>query len=273
MPFIEIPQSPLAGNRSTRIHYREEGQGIPLIFLHGGWGYEIYPFDKQIEAFRNRFRIIIPDRSGYGRSTRIDSMSADFHQHAANETLLLLNKLEIDRALLWGHSDGSIIAVKMALAEPSRFFAIILEAFHFYRFKPASRQFFETMMLDPKSLGERVTEVLVRDHGEKDWFKIIEMNGAAWLKIAEESPTEKSDLYDGRLSELQTPAIFLHGKYDPRTEPDELAAVQRHLPHTLIHLIEEGKHSPHSERAAADRTIKISSEFIEAYTNFEKQNH
>lgn len=262
MPFIEIPRSPLAGNRSTRIYYREEGQGIPLIFLHGGWGYEIYPFDKQIEAFRKQFRIIIPDRSGYGRSTRIDSMSADFHQHAAEEMLLFLNELKIDRALLWGHSDGSIISVKMAIEQPSRFFGIILEAVHFYRVKPSSRLFFETMKLDPTSLGERVIEALLRDHGEESWLKLIEMNGEAWLKIAEESSTEKSDLYNGRLSELQTPAVFLHGKYDPRTEPDELAAIQLQLPDIPIHLIEEGKHSPHSERAAAPETIRLANQFI-----------
>jgi haloalkane dehalogenase len=260
--FIELAQSPLAGNQNTQIYYRESGQGMPLIFLHGGWGYEIYPFDKQIEAFKEQFRILIPDRSGYGRSSRIASMSADFHQQAAEEMLLYLDALRIDRAFLWGHSDGAVIAVKMALAQPSRFNGIILEAFHFYRVKPASRQFFETMGQNPMNLGERVIEVLIRDHGEADWLQIIEMNGAAWLEIAETSPAPKSDLYGGKLSELTTNTILLHGKQDPRTEPDELAAVQRQLPTTPIHLIEEGKHSPHSERLAASETIRLANQFF-----------
>ncbi len=263
MPFIELAQSPLAGNHVTRIYYREAGNGIPLIFLHGGWGYEIYPFDKQIDAFKEQHRIIIPDRSGYGRSARIASMSADFHQRAAEETIKFLDALHIDRAILWGHSDGSVIAVKMALMQPSRFFGIILEAFHYYRVKPASKGFFETMRGNPMNLGERVVDVLKRDHGEDDWLQIIEMNGAAWLQIAESSLNEKSDLYDGRLGELTTKAVFLHGKFDPRTEPDELAIVQSQLPRTPIHLIEEGKHSPHSERLAADETIKLATGFIQ----------
>ena len=267
MPFIELALSPLAGNRKTQIYFREAGRGIPLIFLHGGWGYEIYPFDKQIEAFKEQFRILIPDRSGYGRSSRITSMSADFHQHAAEETLMFLDALGIDRAFLWGHSDGSVIAVKVALAQPSRFYGIILEAFHFYRVKPASRAFFETMRQNPMNLGERVTEVLSRDHGEADWLQIIEMNGAAWLEIAETSPDLKSDLYSGKLSELTTNTIFLHGKQDPRTEPNELATVQQQLPTTPIHLIEEGKHSPHSERLAASETIRLANQFIQNALN------
>ena len=267
MPFIELSQSPLAANQNTQIYYREAGQDTPLIFLHGGWGYEIYPFDQQIDAFQQQFRILIPDRSGYGRSSRIASMSADFHQNAAEETIQFLDAVGIDRAFLWGHSDGAVIAVKMALAQPSRFYGIILEAFHYYRIKPASRQFFETMRQNPMNLGERVTEVLARDHGEADWLQMIEMNGAAWLEIAETSPEPKSDLYGGNLSELTANAVFLHGKQDPRTEPDELTAVQRQLPTTPIHLIEEAKHSPHSERLAASETIRLANQFIQNVLN------
>ncbi len=264
LPFIEIEKSPFANHQATRIYYREEGRGVPLIFLHGGWGYEIYPFDQQIAAFKDRFRILIPDRSGYGRSGRIDSLPADFHQRAAEEMSSFLDALGIDQAFLWGHSDGSVIAAKMALAAPARFSGLILEAFHFYRVKPASRPLFEMMRLGPVNFSERIAAVLARDHGEDDWRKIVEMNGAAWAKIAEESPDAKSDLYDGRLRELQTAAVFIHGRQDPRTEPGELEAVRRELPHVPIRLIEAGRHSPHNERATASESVRLAREFLDA---------
>jgi 3-oxoadipate enol-lactonase len=265
LPFININESPLAPNqKDVQLFYREAGEGIPLLFLHGGWGYEIYPFDKQVEAFGERFRILIPDRSGYGRSCRIESMSADFHNHAAEEMLRYLEAMKIERTFLWGHSDGAVIAAKMALAAPEKFYGIILEAFHFYKSKPASRGFFETMMRDPAQLGERVIKVLAEAHGETSWQKLIEINGTAWLKIAEASRHEKDDLYDGRISQLKTNAIFIHGKQDPRTEPDELATVQQHLPEVPIELIEEGKHSPHSESAAALESIEIARRFMQS---------
>ncbi len=265
MPFIQINESPLAPNQTNlQLYFREAGSGVPLIFLHGGWGYEIYPFDKQIEAFSKHFKILIPDRSGYGRSARIDTMPSDFHNHAAEEMLRFLDALNIEQSFLWGHSDGAVIAAKMALTAPERFFGIILEAFHYYKFKPASQGFFETMMRDPAQLGDRVIHILANAHGENYWRKLIEINGTAWSKIAEESKHEKDDLYDGRLAQLKTNAVFIHGKQDPRTEPDELATVQQQLPHILIRLIEEGKHSPHSESLAAQECIRVAREFFDS---------
>ncbi len=262
MPFITIDESPLAKRRAVRLHYREAGSGVPLLFMHGGWGYEIYPFDKPIGAFADDYRILIPDRSGYGQSERLDTMDMDFHRRAAHEMIGFLDALGIDRAFLWGHSDGSVIAIWMALMQPERFHGLILEAFHYYRVKPGSRGFFETMMNDPQLLGERVVDILSQEHGEDYWLKLIEMNGIAWLKLADQAEHPKQDLYDGRLAELKTKALFIHGKLDPRTEPDELSAVQQQLPHTPIRLIEEGKHSPHSERAAADESIRLAGEFF-----------
>ena len=102
MPFANIDESPLAPEiNPVKIYYRETGSGSPLVFLHGGWGYEIYAFDRQIDAFGDRFRILIPDRTGYGRSLRIDRVPTDFHARAAVETRLLLEALHVERPVLW----------------------------------------------------------------------------------------------------------------------------------------------------------------------------
>ncbi|HTM49509.1 MAG TPA: alpha/beta hydrolase, partial [Bryobacteraceae bacterium] len=158
--FVEI-----AG--PARIHYRESGAGPPLVFLHGGWGYEIFPFDRQIEALAGRRRIVIPDRSGYGRSPKIEFLPVDFHRRAAEETLRVLDALEIGQAALWGHSDGAVIAAIMGLAAPGRIPAVILEAMH-YEPKYESHQWMETMARAPEVAGRRAMEALARDHGE-DW--------------------------------------------------------------------------------------------------------
>jgi pimeloyl-ACP methyl ester carboxylesterase len=263
MPFISIDESPLIpGLSPVDIYYREEGRGVPLVFLHGGWGYEVYPFDRQAEAFANDFKITIPDRTGYGRSTRIDSMPADFHHRAAVETFRVLEALNIERPVLWGHSDGAVIAALMGLSAPELISGIILEAFHFYRVKPGSREFFETMALNPDALGERVCAALARDHGEDYWRSIILNNGRSWLKIAEESSHAKQDLYDGNLSALSVPAILIHGRLDPRTEPDELEAVHKQLEHVPIHIIEGGGHSPHSQSSVASQCNTFASAFL-----------
>ena len=119
MPFVTIDESPLAPEISpVEIHYRETGSGSAMVFLHGGWGYEIYPFDRQLEAFGDCFKVLIPDRTGYGGSRRLEHLPTDFHKRAAIETSAMLEALHIERPVLWGHSDGAVIATLMALWSP-----------------------------------------------------------------------------------------------------------------------------------------------------------
>ena len=265
LPFITIDESPLAPEiNPVEIHYRDIGSGPPLVFLHGGWGYEIYPFDRQIDAFGDRFRVVIPDRTGYGRSQRLDHLPSDFHKRAAAETMQLLDALHLERPVLWGHSDGAVIATLMGLASPDRFSGVILEAFHFYRLKPGSREFFEVMAGDPGLLGERVATTLAREHGEDYWRKLIVSNGSAWLRIADEATHEKQDLYDGKLSQLQLPTLFIHGSRDPRTEPGEMDAVRDQAASARIEIIEDGGHSPHSASASAAECNRLAADFLES---------
>jgi len=255
------------GLSPVRIHYREWGEGTPLVFLHGGWGYQVYPIHHQIDAFGTRFRIIVPDRSGYGRAPRVEELPDDFHRHAAIETLAFLQALNLGPAVLWGHSDGAVIAAIMGIAEPSRFLGLILEAAHYDRAKPASRDFFEGIERDPDRLGERITSVLATDHGDDYWRTVLQANARAWRRIAEQSERHDKDLYGGRLSQLAVPAVFIHGSQDPRTEPGELVAIHHQLPAVPLRVIEDAGHSPHSEGAAAERCNALAHEFLQSISH------
>ena len=284
MPFIDLARSPLApGVSPVRTHYRDAGVGPPIVFLHSGWGYEIYPFDRQSAAFGTQHRIVIPDRSGYGKSTPIESLPPDFHQRAADETLALIDALELERPIVWGHSDGAIIALLLALGTPRAVAGVIAEATHFYKRKPRSRAFFESMRHAPRTLNDTVSAVLARDHGDR-WPDVIERHSLAWQRIAEEAASDTDDFYGGRLGEIAAPALILHGARDPRTEPGEIDALRgaldavrgvrlqadhtdgpaeagRHVRNIVI--LPAGGHSPHSEAATVDDVQQIALAFID----------
>ena len=97
MPRAFLQTSPLApGVSPVEIYYREKGEGAPLVLLHGGWGWTLNPFNRQLETLSDEFRVICPDRSGYGSSTKqVDGFAFDFHYRAATETLNLLDALRI----------------------------------------------------------------------------------------------------------------------------------------------------------------------------------
>jgi len=248
VPLVKLLDSPLAGG-PAEIHYREFGSGVPLIFLHGGWGYDIYPLDKQAQTIKD-FRVLIPDRSGYGRSTKPAIFGADLHQRAVTETLLFLDSVNIDRCIFWGHSDGAVIAAMLGIAAPRRCFGLVLEAFHYDREKIHSRSFFQSMESQPDSFGARVIDILKKEHGDPYWNQLLRCEGRAWLDIARSANGKARDLFDGSLSKLSVPTVFIHGAQDPRTEPWELDAVRRELPNAGMHVIAAGSHSPHSEPAS-----------------------
>ena len=269
MPFIELPNSPHApGIRPVKIHYRDVGGGQPIVFLHGGWGYGVYPIKRQIEAFKDQVRFIIPDRSGYGRSTRLlGQMPVDFHQRAAEETLLVLDALGIKRAIYWGHSDGAVIAAKIGLKAPEGCERLLLEAFHFEPGKPNSRSFFQQFAVHPEKVKEKTKKLLIADHGNdnnnKDrWKKVVQRNCRVWLELAAQSKRPSDDLYDGRLSKLKVPVTFMHGRGDPRTEPGEIERALKALPHARMRFVESGRHSPHSERKSWQECNEILSQFL-----------
>ena len=121
MPFIDLLSSALAPDVSpVRVHYRDAGAGRPIVILHGGWGYEIYPFHRQIATLGGSHRLVVPDRTGYGRSGRIERQATDFHHRAAAETFAVIEALGLVRPVLWGHSDGAVIALLMGLSAPER---------------------------------------------------------------------------------------------------------------------------------------------------------
>jgi pimeloyl-ACP methyl ester carboxylesterase len=248
LPFVSLSHSPLAG-APAEIYYREFGTGVPLVFLHGGWGFEFYPLEAQKQIVEN-FRVVIPDRSGYGRSTKPAVFGADLHPRAVEETIQFLDALNLPRCIFWGHSDGAVITAMLGIRSPERCIGLVLEAFHYDREKVHSRSFFQSMASEPESFGSRVIDLLKKEHGDPYWKQLLRSEGEAWLDIAGAAHNGARDLFDGNLLTLRVPAVFIHGAQDPRTETWELDAVRRELPHAEMHVIESGGHSPHSEAAS-----------------------
>jgi pimeloyl-ACP methyl ester carboxylesterase len=260
VPTVTIAESPVAPGRPAEIFVREAGSGSPVVLLHGGWGYEAYPFAAAIEALAPRHRVLAPDRVGYGRSGRVRALPVGFHRLMAEETLRVLDALGIEQAAFWGHSDGAVIAANLAFLAPDRVSAIVLEALHFFCLKLASVEFFETAVRDPERFGPAVVEACRRDHGE-GWKEVLAAGGWAWLDIIDEGRRGRRDVYSGRLADVKAPTLVLHGARDPRTEPGEVDAALAALPRSArLELVDAG-HSPHNSREAA-RVIDAACAFL-----------
>jgi len=261
MPVVELPTSPLAGGAPVSIDYQRQGAGPALVFLHGGWGYDIYPID--LDTLAARATVLVPRRSGYGRSTPLAALPPDFHRCAVLETLAVLDQLGIERAVWWGHSDGAVIAAMAALTAPDRVQAVIVEALHLYAEKAGSRSFFEQMAFDPGRFGDEVRRVLAAEHGTDRWETVLRLDGVAWLDLARDAASPTADFFGGRLGQIGCPTLVLHGGRDPRSEPGELEAIIRALPEATVAVYPDAGHSPHSQHGSRDAVTAAVLSFLD----------
>jgi pimeloyl-ACP methyl ester carboxylesterase len=259
MPSVVLESSPLAGGKPVTISYRQEGQGPSLVFLHGGWGYDIYPIDTA--TLSSAHTLVLPSRTGYGRSSALDAFPSEFHYCAVIETLAVLDVLGIERAVWWGHSDGAVIAAMAAIHAPHRVEAVILEALHYFAAKPRSRSFFQRMALEPETFSEGIRRTLAGEHGERRWSDTVRHDGQAWLDLARGAASPRTDLYGGRLHEISRPALVVHGGCDPRTEPEELETILDALPEAQLSFHADAGHCPHAE-ASGDAVTRAVVEFL-----------
>lgn len=105
------------------LFYQEKGEGEALILLHGNGENGAY-FDKQIEFFSDKYRVIAVDTRGHGNSPR---GTAPFTmEQFAKDLYELMALLDIPRAIILGFSDGANIAMKFTLMYPEKIRALIL---------------------------------------------------------------------------------------------------------------------------------------------------
>ena len=105
----------------VRLAYREEGDGQPLVFVHGvGTSGELWARD--LAPLARDCRLIVYDRRGYGASSESPH---DWRAHR-EDAVALIDALRAAPAVLVGYSGGSIIALDLALERPDLVTSLVL---------------------------------------------------------------------------------------------------------------------------------------------------
>jgi pimeloyl-ACP methyl ester carboxylesterase len=110
----------------VRLHYVEQGEGPPLVLLHGlGSMIEDFRLSGLVDQAAQRYRVLAFDRPGYGHSTRPRGTR---WTPAAQARLVrkALHKLNAQRPVVLGHSWGSLVATAFALQDPDAARGLVL---------------------------------------------------------------------------------------------------------------------------------------------------
>ncbi|MGI9521003.1 MAG: prolyl aminopeptidase [Hyphomicrobiaceae bacterium] len=100
-------------------------RGRPAVFLHGGPGGGCSPEHRRLFD-PNRYRILLFDQRGCGRSRPNASIDANTTWHLVRDMERLRSKFEVENWLVLGGSWGSALALAYAETHPDRVSALVL---------------------------------------------------------------------------------------------------------------------------------------------------
>lgn len=109
------------------LHVEECGRhdGVPLVFLHGGPGSGCSPAHRRLFD-PSRFRAVLFDQRGCGRSTPLASLQNNTTAHLVLDIERIREALGIERWIVFGGSWGSLLAIAYASQYPARVMGLVL---------------------------------------------------------------------------------------------------------------------------------------------------
>lgn len=110
---------------TVRLHYREWGEGAPLLLVHGA-GSDGNVWGDAPDMLARWGRVIAYDRRGYSRSDRPPDYRRTTPAEQADDAAELLLKLGAVPAIVIGRSYGGEVALNLAWRYPDRIRALVL---------------------------------------------------------------------------------------------------------------------------------------------------
>lgn len=232
-----------------RLHAHIQGQGFPILCLHG------HPGSSQSMAvftdhLSRRYRTVAPDLRGYGNSQTQAAFNMSDH---LEDLTALLDQQGIDQCLILGWSLGGILAMEMALRLPERVKGLILVATaarpwgshpaiswqdNVYtglasilnKVQPGNSWVVET-------LGKRsLYRYLIQQHTAAAYQRLAEEALPAYLQTSSHAHRALNQALQQRynrlsaIRELDIPSLMLCGECDRHITPESSLETAQHLP-------------------------------------------
>jgi pimeloyl-ACP methyl ester carboxylesterase len=216
-----------------------------LVLLHEGLGsLSMWRDFPRTLADRLGCRVLVYSRHGYGRSAQLTTPRAVRYMHDEAWTVLpeLLKQLDIQRPILFGHSDGGSIALIHASRHPVE--GIVALAPHVLvedlsiRNIAAAKVAFETGDLR-KRLARHHADV---DGAFRGWNDI-------WLH-----PDFRSWNIEGLLPDISCPILVIQGQDDEYGTFEQMRRIAAGAPHVELEHLPDCGHSPHRDQP--DRVLQ-----------------
>ncbi|MBT2324641.1 alpha/beta fold hydrolase [Variovorax paradoxus] len=236
------------------------GAGPPVVILHGlfGAGRNWTEVAKSLTA---DYRVYLPDARNHGASPWAESMS---YAEMALDVLALIEREQLHRPCVIGHSMGGKTAMALALAHPHAIggIAVIDIAPESYAGQfssyvsamrsldvagAASRREIRQALADGLGAAapvDLVMQNLRRQNDRFDWRLNLLATGLCMPELCGFPEALRNARYDG-------PAFFVHGAESDYVPPSSLAGIRALFPRAETERIADAGHWVHADQPAA----------------------
>ena len=224
--------------QGKRLFYTEYGTGPVVLFLHGNTASSRL-FEPLMPLYAARFRCILPDFLGNGRSDRVEAFPADLWLEQGRQAAALADALDCGPVNLVGTSGGALAALNAALERPELFRRVVADSFDG---RTLNVRFADNLLAERArtKADPQARQFYAWCQGE-DWEAVADRDTSALLRCAR----EKRPLFGRPLSELSLPVLLLGSREDRMCRadlPQEYEEMAAALPGAEVCLLEHGGH-------------------------------
>ena len=253
------PQDKFVTVNGQTIHYLKQGNGKPLILVHGFAG-STYTWRRLIPLLADRYTVYALDLLGFGLSDK----PADGNYALDSQGRLVigfLDALHIPHAAVAGHSMGGVVVGYAARDAPSKVDELILVSPGFYgkgapRFlrylffpldRIMARQFYEKSARAASLKGSFYNEALVTDE-LIDAYLLPAKTPHAADALARTMTSAGTVSHEGLADKISTPSLLVWGDHDTRNLPEDAERLKKELKRSRLVKIKECGHYIQEEK-------------------------
>ena len=260
---LEAAAAQLLEVDGAELYVRVEGDGPPVVLVHG-LGLSGALWNRVCDALGGGHTIVRVDLRGAGRSRELERTELSLGRWAA-DLAAVLERLELERPTVVGHSLGAAVALKLALERPELPDALVLIGGEADLSNLAPRMLASAERIESMGLAAWVEEFwsknppfsepsLARDGAILDEYRSLLLENDAGDYVRQCRAIAGAEPLSGRLGEIGQPVLVVVGGLDDRTLPEHGRELAAALPNArLVELPDVGHSIPlEAPQATAD---------------------
>jgi pimeloyl-ACP methyl ester carboxylesterase len=248
---------------NKKIHYLEQGEGKPVILIHG-FLYSTMMWKKSIDALAKNSKVYAIDLWGWGYGERLKERNYSFDLYA-KQVIGFMDALKIPRASLVGQSMGGGISVYVAAHYPDRVDKLILVDPAVLPYPPSITASVYTLPFVGEFLNALPGNALVKKNLQDLWF--YDPNNVTDDYVEEVArPLMIKGTLDGmmfilrnvlkepyveaeaqKLAQLNIPILIVHGREDKAVPLDRSQKLNILWKGSELVIFDKAGHTPHEE--------------------------